>query len=137
MRHAFAVRIAEPGKTEEGLNHMQETVTGSDFEVDPNVAIGCIPPVVPDAGLDHSSFTFPQNASLLVAFDCEFAFERPEIFRDSRVEVFAHDTRTGKRLQLGDQAALLVMPGKFQNLAVFTSNGIFPDISELDRPAIG
>src|SRR5215469_10469974 len=77
-----------------------------------------------------------QNADLPVELYCEFALKRRETFGQSRVVMFAHDTGACNCDQLGDRAALLVLPRKFENLGVLACNWVFPYLSDLDWSAI-
>src|ERR1700730_14190346 len=53
------------------------------------------------------------------------------------VKMLADDTRTGERGQLGDGAALRVLPRQLDDHSAFPRYRVLQDLSGLDRPEVG
>jgi hypothetical protein len=52
IRHARFIRMSEASEAEKSLDHVHESLTWRDFDSYTNIAVSCIPPVVPDSGFD-------------------------------------------------------------------------------------
>src|SRR5262249_45934034 len=89
--------------------------------------------VVPDARLGGTRLALAQDARLPVPFHRQLALEHGEALDHRRMSMLADNARPSERRQLGDRAALGVLPGKLENREALTIDGILPDLANLNR----
>src|ERR1700687_4047928 len=138
MRHALAVRVAEPGETEYGLDHVGEALAGRHLNANAGIlAVARIPPVVPYARLHDGRLALTENCCLPSKLHGQFAFKDGEAFNESGMTVLPHDPRSDERCQLGSDTAVVVLERKLKNPGPLAGNRVLPDLTDLDRCAIG
>jgi hypothetical protein len=79
------------------------------------VALGRVPPVVPDARLDDGGLTLMKGGDLSGALDGQLTLEHGKLLHQRGVIVLASHAHADQRAQLGGRAALGVVPGTLQD----------------------
>src|SRR5262249_21498694 len=137
MRHAFAIRVAEPGETVCGLNHVGEALARRHLNTNAGVlAVARVPPVVPHTRLDDGRLALTEDSRLPGELHGELTLKHGEALNESGMAVLADDPRSNERCQLSSRAALWVLPGKLENRGSLAGDRVFPDLTDLDRGAV-
>jgi SPOR domain len=131
MRHALAVRVAEPGETECGLNHVGEAFAGRHLNANAGVmAVARVPPVVPHAGLNNRRFALAEDGRQPGEFHGQFTPEHGEALDESGMAVLANDLCSDKRCQLGSRTAFVILVGQFEDCSPLTGDRVLPDFTD-------
>jgi hypothetical protein len=69
------------------------------------VAVARVPPIVPDAGLNHGRLALMKNADLPIAFDGQLTLDHRESLDKTGMVVFPDHTCPDERGQLGSRTA--------------------------------
>lgn len=117
-RHPLAVRFPVAGQSEEGADHVDETIAGRDFDQDTGLLIPDLPPVVNDPGLDLG--LFPRGEDPFLAVDLEADATREDV-----------ETLTWDRVVVGDRDSSPRLHVKVDNEDTL---GIVERIGKHDRP---
>src|SRR5262245_9652444 len=136
MRQTLGVGIPEPCKSKKGFDHMGEALTGRYFNSRARVPVTRVPPVVPYIRFDSGALPLANNARLSGALDRQFTFKNGEAFDYPGMAMFADDFCSNTREQFGDRATLGVPVRKLKDLSALPSDGVFPDLADLDRCAV-
>jgi hypothetical protein len=91
---------------------------------------------VPDAGINCGGFSLAQDAGLTGALKRQLAFKDGEAFDKGGMAVLPNNTRPDERRQFHGRAALGIVPGKLEDRRTLTSDGVLPDLADLDRREI-
>src|SRR5262249_38858836 len=137
MRHAPRVGMLKPRQAVERLDHVGEPLAGRYFHAHARVFLGRIPPVMPNIRFDGRGLSLAQDAGLFPALHGQLAVENAEAFHDRGMAVFADDFGSDTREQLGHYPAIGVAVGKLENRGALTSDGVFPNLADLDRCEVG
>jgi len=116
---------------------MAEALTGRHLHADTGISVARIPPVVPYIRFDGGGLSLAKSARPSAALHGQFTLKNGETLDECGMAVFANDPRPEKREQFGDHPALGVLVRKLKNRGAFPCYGVFPDLADLDRCAIG
>jgi hypothetical protein len=71
-----------------------------------------------------------------VAHNGQLALQHAEALMQCRVQVLTHDAGAGKRGQLGDTAALTVLPGQLEDHRALAGDRVLPNLAGFDGSTV-
>src|SRR6202035_1620220 len=107
-----------------------------DLHAHSGVTVARVPPVMPHTGFYHGRLALAKDGRLPGALHGQLALKHSDTLDKSGMAVFADNLRSDERGKLCRRATFGVLVGKLEDRRAFACDGVFPDLTDLDRRAV-